>query len=68
MVIAGGGSGVAYSEDPAYNSLARVGNEGDILSVNGAYLSVAQVGTYQYKPSLDSAQTWVEAQAAYEAG
>jgi hypothetical protein len=54
-----------------FSSLAKEGTEGGLddtnISINGAYKSVGDIGTYSYRPTLDPSRNWITFILSYKA-
>jgi hypothetical protein len=66
ITLVSGDNTVSYTQDPVFESLARGEMSNGEFTVNGGFLSVAALGNYSYKPTLDSNQTWIEFLVAYK--
>lgn len=64
----------SYTEDTLsqWSSLNRIGTTGGTansnVTLNNAYKSVGTTGTYKYKPTLGTSESWIEIIASYKAG
>jgi hypothetical protein len=55
-----------------WTGLTRIGTTGGVATsnvmLNNAYKSVGTTGTYKYKPTLGTSESWIEIIASYKAG
>lgn len=66
MVLCTGDNTIAYTEDPAYTSLSRVGAYGVPFTTNGGFRAVATIGTYNYEPSINTVSDAIEILVAFQ--
>lgn len=72
LVAVAGPSTEGYTDDTIHlwSGLSRIGTTtaSTNRTLNGAYRAVAAAGTYQYQPTLENSQIWIDLVVAYKAG